>query len=148
MIIGYLQVGCWQGFGGHHWYGTIQFLYGKRPSIEVRHKITTREAKALNEKDRVTSYKKGFKSGRFEEERHLIETAIEAAKENGLDILIRGNTSSCDPALILHGPEPLMSELNVIQARCEEIGYWDHREHKAEMERLADEWEAKLKAAQ
>jgi hypothetical protein len=141
----YAHVYTWQGMsiGATHWMGKLQAR--GCDSVVLTRQMTAEEAEALSKKDGFTT---GFYAAGKETERFLSSNSVyHEARRRWLEhfplavLLIAGRASNADPQRILLGPPGAMERLNALTDRSETIGYWDHREHEAEMQAIAAEWD-------
>ena len=145
--VGYLLAVSYDISGGCHWYGTINFRHAtKTPPITVEYILDAKTARKLSKHDRRLDgvgahvYAAGDTSTRFIDKSSMLTRAIEIAKENGIDVLFEGCTASCDPMMVLLGPEEFMEPANELYLKAEEIHFWDR--DQAAMEVISDQWEA------
>jgi hypothetical protein len=144
-MIAYLTVSTFKGvvYDASHYQGHIR-VKGQSEDIHLDHLLTKDQVKRLNkqckESDDPYRYKLGDKCSRFFDEETLIAAAIEYAKANKIDVLYRGAHYVADPMLMIHGPEPLMTEANKIVAEAEANDWWEGDEDK--MTAISKRWKA------
>jgi hypothetical protein len=116
--ITYLEIGCWKGFGGEHYWGQVKYKDHTIKGWDVEHPLSAKEAKYLNKKDETSGFsrhKPGEMSERFETREELVAfTAKEVKKRHPESVLVVGSVCSASPHEIVMAPERFKSRVKVM----------------------------------
>ena len=143
----YLDIQTWGGIsiGAIHYYGSLKCdreqNYAK---VELKHKLTQKEADALTTKDRVDSscgYEKGYLSERFDTEKQIIRLALKTYKIHfpKANILIRGSATYAEPQPCLDGPKKIKNRINQLYKLAVKLGWWDGG-NEARVDKICNEY--------
>ena len=116
--------------------------------IELKRKITAKEARELTEKDndflrgkgRVFEWKAGDSTERFPNRESLEEAAIKWFNKHGRqnDVLLAA--SHADPCRVLGGPVWFCRAAKALYEQAEQNNGWEGNEKR--MQKICDEWDA------
>lgn len=128
-------------FEATHYYGKLNFYdsRSKYISIELKRKLSAKEAKALTEKDRgdydwyKSTHKAGELSDRFDSIEQVRAFAVKHYKKlvPGAKVLIVGQWGVCDPQECLDGPAELKLSINNHFQLFERCGGYEGNEKEA-----------------
>lgn len=128
-----LEIISWAfSLGGKHFTGQIKGFRSEKDfhSVEVKHRLTAKEAKALNKKDSACGYslqKPGDWSNRFETLDGLRRAAISLYKREfpKAIVLLEGNGGIADAQPCLDGPTRFREAVNKIVAAKKQCGGYE-----------------------
>ena len=143
MKIVYLVISSWTGISieAEHFYGKLIFRdkYETIQEIELKRKLSLKEAKLLDKKDDCHTWQILRETERFNSTNDIQKLAIKTYKKlfPSAEILIEGRSSVAEPQPILAGNLKLKKEINKLNKRANEIGRWDN---KKEMQKIWTKW--------
>lgn len=135
-----LEIISWSfSLGGEHFTGKITGYLRDDDyhSVEVRHPLTAKEAKALNKKDSargLSLQKPGDWSERFETREELRRAAIAVYKKEfpKAEVLLEGSFAVADAQPCLDGPPRFKQTVNKIVSAQEQCGGYERNYKKME----------------
>lgn len=140
-----VEISSWAGvsLNAEHFYASLVFYdaNGEYQTKQLRHKLTAREAKALNKKDGVGgAYSAGCMTERFDSVEDVHQAAIEEFKQiPHAKVLMCGRHAVLEPQMVLIGPEDYKVRVNQLAARCKKLD-WNRDERK--LQKICDEFDA------
>lgn len=128
-----LEVTCWSfSLGGEHYTGSVKGYQakGKFHSMEITHKLTAKQALALNKKDGSKwggRHKPGDDSGRFDTRAQIERKAIATFQKAFPHAIVLNTGSGCvaDAQRVLVGPEWFKDAANELHAMREKVGGYE-----------------------
>lgn len=144
MKVAFLSVTSWTtcgSIGAEHWYGRIHC--GKE-EVELKRRMSTVEAKALNKKDGLWGFSGGYRAGSLTERFPTKESVIEAAKETYKEhfpeaaILLLSSPGIVSAVPVIDAPDGLREKLVRLRKQMERCGGYEGDPEKAE--RIDDRW--------
>ncbi len=142
----YLDVSSYVGIsiGADHYYGHLKYNDQK---IELKHRLTQKEADLLNKKDgnNYNRYKKGALSERFDTEEQVEKIAIKTWKQHFPDanILIKGSDVYIEPQPCIDGLKVIKDKINRLYKRACKLGWFDNGNDKI-VDEICDEYYHKI----
>lgn len=117
--LAYLEIHCWKGFGGEHYWGVVTPKDYTKDKWEVKHPMSAKEAKYLNQKDGTLLFSSKHKPGdlteRFETREELVDSTTKQFSKMYPDgVLLRGSVCVASPLEILYSPAKFKSRVNVL----------------------------------
>lgn len=141
-----VEISSYRGvsLGAEHYYASLSFYDadGEYKIKELRHRLTAKQAKALNKKDGVSGcYKPGNMTERFDTAEDIQQIAIETFKElvPHAIVLTCGRSAVVAPQLVLVGPKGYKAKVNKLAERYKELD-WDT--DGKELQAICDEFDA------
>lgn len=129
-----------------HFYASLSFYDpdDKYHREQLRRPLSTKEAKALNKKDRCDSfclYRAGEMTDRFDAVEDIHLRAIEVFKDVAphTKFLTCGPGALLEPKLVLVGPKKYKDRVNELAKRGEELEW---RDDEVELQAICDEFDA------
>ena len=116
----FLEVSSYCGYGGgaEHYYGKLRMHRVRSiKDVELLRKMTSKDVIHLSKKDNFVGeyrYKVGKKTNRFNSYEDLIDFAKDVWLKHfpKAKLLVKGSSSTCDPQLVLVGPDKYKDEVN------------------------------------
>jgi len=150
----FLEITSWAfSLGGEHFTGRIvgyrDGKYSDFDAVQVQHKLTAKEAKALNKKDGARGFslhKPGHESDRFETPDQLRRSAIAIYKREfpHAKALMEGRGAVANAQRCIDGPQDFMEAVNLIVEQQKACGGYERNPRK--MDALLRKFDALTKA--